>query len=459
MIFCLSPMETFRDDYPFSGRHGVRPLAFIIVGAGICGLATGLALAQTGHAVTILETSPSISEMGAGLQIAPNATRILGRLGVLPEVMGCTSVLSRVSIRRWDSDEELGTTTLMPDLGHRYGAPMGVIHRGELQRILLKAARDSGCHVLTSQSVLAVDATFRPHAWTLDRRTGVVNMLTADVIVAADGIRSTIRRQMAAADGDPARSVPTGDAAYRLLIPRKKIKYNKELLQMLDQDVAVRYMGPGAHIMAYPLNQKSVYNMVLVHPASSLASAKRVDAWVNYANRDSMMEQFGSWSPLIRSWLAHADIQVVEWPLHTLMPLRRWVRGSVALAGDACHPMLPYVAQGAANGLEDAAVLAAAFTCTADISLALGVYEVVRKDRAERIIASAAATGRALHLPDGPEQQERDCRIGDAIEGKENGDEWRAVQWQDFVWGADVMRATIENWDELAGQVKSTKSS
>ncbi|KNG48585.1 salicylate hydroxylase [Stemphylium lycopersici] len=139
-------------------------------------------------------------------------------------------------------------------------------------------------------------------------------------------------------------------------------------------------------------------------------------------------------------------------------PLPTWVRGGVALIGDACHPMLPYVAQGAANGIEDAAVMATALNCTSNIELALCVYEAVRKERAEKITASASDTSRSLHLPDGPEQEKRDRSIQSARHPERAGesdvaDRWRDQQWQDFMWGIDVMRETVNKWTELSAVV------
>ncbi|TVY53818.1 FAD-dependent monooxygenase OpS4 [Lachnellula cervina] len=447
-------METLRDDGDlFTGRMAVRPLNVIINGAGIAGLTAGLALAQTGHSVTILECVSRITEIGAGIQLAPNASRILHRLGVLDEVMKETSVLSRVSIRRYDSDEELNSAPLMPSIGDRYGAPMGVIHRGDLQRILLNAAKKSGCQVLTSQTVMAADPSFSPRLQVRDNKTGTTSWFLGDLVLAADGIQSTLRKQMVLARGHKDQPTPTGDAAYRLLIPRERIQHDAMLLKMLDQDVAMRYMGPGGHIMAYPVMRNTVYNIVLLHPAKT--TTKDVEnAWTTKGSRKEMMAFYSSWSPAISAWLEYADDEILEWTLNTYPPLPSWVQGSVALIGDACHSMLPYVAQGAANAMEDAAVLMTAFTCTADVPSALRIYEAVRKERAEKIAASAAATGQSLHLLNGPEQQKRDEAIRNAGKEKQekntdHDDKWRDASWQDYMWRVDVMRETLEKWEEL----------
>ncbi|KAL5321366.1 hypothetical protein ACEPPN_009323 [Leptodophora sp. 'Broadleaf-Isolate-01'] len=153
------------------------------------------------------------------------------------------------------------------------------------------------------------------------------------------------------------------------------------------------------------------------------------------------------------------EAEIMECALNAYSPLPTWVQGSVALIGDACHPMLPYIAQGAANGIEDAAVLAAALTCTSDVRLALGVFEAVRKERAEKIAASVSGTGKSLHLPDGPEQQKRDLAIREARRKQgageaDTGDKWRDQQWQLYMWGVDVMWETVEKWGELSAAVR-----
>lgn len=307
-----------------------------------------------------------------------------------------------------------------------------------------------------------MELTSAPKVLVRVNKTGKTSWVAGDIVIAADGIKSVCRRQMALAGGYASkdRCYPTGDAAYRLLIPRERVQHEPELLAMLDQDVAMRYMGPGGHIMAYPLKGNKVYNLVLLHPAKATGSIEE-DVWTTAGDRREMMSFYGNWSPAIRKWLSYAreddEENIPEWTLNTYPSLPTWVRGSAALIGDACHPMLPYVAQGAANGIEDAAVIATALTCTSDVQLALRVYEAVRKERAEKIAASAMGTSKSLHLPDGPEQERRDMAIRNAgregAEESDTADKWRDQQWQDYMWGVDVMRVTIEKWDELSAAV------
>ncbi|KAH7308599.1 hypothetical protein B0I35DRAFT_360568 [Stachybotrys elegans] len=442
-------MNSVRDTYTCADRSAVRPLEILLVGAGITGLSTALALAKTGHSVTVFEFASEIKEVGAGIQIPPNASRILKRLGVLDELVPLMSFPSKASFRRYDSDDEIGSSPMMPELGQKYGAPAGIVHRADLQRVLLHAALGQGCRILTSHSVVAAHPSFRPRILVLDRQTGARRWWDADVVIAADGIKSTLRKQITTAIGFQDDPIPTGDAAYRLLIPRERIQHDPALLEMLNQNEAVRYMGPGGHVVGYPLRGNMLYNMVLVHPDESDNSITDRDCWITRGDRAKMLAFYSSWSPKIRAWISYADESVLDWSLNTYKPLPCWVHGYIALAGDACHPMLPYVAQGAASGIEDAASLARIFTHTDNVPLALSLYQKVRKERAERLAASASDTGRYLHLRDGPEQQQRDRQIIHQNVNNRTNDRWRDSEWQDFMFNTDVMRDIDENWEAL----------
>ncbi|KAH8673444.1 salicylate hydroxylase [Xylariales sp. PMI_506] len=451
-------MDTVRDDFSFAHRQAAQPLEIIIIGAGIGGLATGLGLARSGHRVTILEQAKEILEYGAGIQLPPNASRILNRFGVLEEVMGETNLLEKISIRRYDNDEELGVIPLMPGVSQKHGAPLGVIHRGDLQRILLEAANKSGCQILTSRRVIRVDDSFLPWVQVEDG-----TWYSSDLVIAADGVKSSIRSQIAASCGSTDKFMSTGDSAYRLLIPRERLKHNPRALEKLEANSGIRWMGPGGHIMAYPVKNNSAYNVVLIHPAKVKQNTmlEKDSFWINPVSKREVLNCYRGWSSQVQEIISCVpDDEVIEWTMNTHPRLPRWVRGHVALIGDACHPMLPYVAQGAANAIEDAGVIVAALTCTSDVILALEVYEIIRKERGELIQASAAATRESLHLPEGDAQKARDEAIRKACQGEgRNPDRWADREWQYFMWSVDVMKDTIEQWDDLAGRVRSSKPS
>ena len=156
-----------------------------------------------------------------------------------------------------------------------------------------------------------------------------------------------------------------------------------------------------------------------------------------------MMDFYRGWNDLVRDLLSYVPKgEINEWTLNSHRPLPRWIENECALIGDSCHPMLPYVAQGAAQAIEDTAVLTVSLSLADDVPTALGVYEAVRKSRGEAIQNSAATTRQALHLPDGPEQEKRDKAIAGT---GPNPDLWADHDWQDFMWGVDVMKDRLED--------------
>ncbi|KAI9810901.1 MAG: hypothetical protein M1827_005760 [Pycnora praestabilis] len=440
-------MEYFQDDMEWNPK-AEKPLRIIIVGAGIAGLVAGIGLKQSGHNVVILEQVSKIAEVGAGIQVAPNCARILGRFGLLEKVMEKANMLTKNSLRRWENNEELGSAPLMPEIGKMYKSPLSVVHRGDLQRILLEAAEAQNVEIRTSSKVVKADENFGPRV----QLQGTNDWISGDVVIGADGIKSDMRRQMMNLHGVTDRSSPTGDAAYRVLIPKRKLEEsnNKEALKLLEGNVGMRWMGPGGHIMAYPIKNNTVYNMVLLHPDKP--DSANDESWTRQGSKKEMLDFYKSWNPLVTSLLSYVpEGEVMEWTLNSHRPLPRWIQNRSVLIGDACHPMLPYVAQGAAQAIEDAGVLTVAFTKTSDVPLALEIYEAVRKARGEAIQNSAATTRKALHLDDGPEQEERDRRIRGP--GK-NPDLWADSEWQHFMWGTDVMKDTWENWTDYKSKVE-----
>lgn len=301
-----------------------------------------------------------------------------------------------------------------------------MIHRGDLQRILLDGCQAAGIEIRTSSQVVQVSDDFEAK---VKLESG--EWISGDVVIAADGIKSSIRQQIASHHGVRDTCKPTGDAAYRVLIPKEEMLGDKRALELLNHNVGMRWMGPGGHVMAYPIKNNSVYNMVLLHPQKK--DAPNEESWTNKGDKQEMLSFYHDWDDLVRSLLSYVpDGEVMEWTLNSHLPLPSWIENKCVLMGDACHPMLPYVAQGAAQAIEDAGVLTCALSLTDSVPTALSVYEAVRKERAERIQNSAAETRKALHLPDGEEQRKRD----EAIRGPgKNPDLWADHSWQDFMWG------------------------
>ncbi|ODQ50934.1 FAD/NAD(P)-binding domain-containing protein [Saitoella complicata NRRL Y-17804] len=447
--------------------HANVPLTILIIGAGIGGLALGTSLSLSGHAVRILEAAPEIGEVGAGIQVAPNLSRILDRWGLLSELKtkGGAVMLERNSLRRWEGGEELGTAELMPGVGEKYGAPLMVAHRADLQRVLLNGALRAGCELLTDHRVTDIDLA----GTRVQLSTG--EWITADTILAADGIRSPTRHALSLLLSTPDRPLPTGDAAYRVLIPRTQMLQDPELSVLINQNVGIRWMGPGRHIMAYPIKGGEVYNMVLLHPDTS--STPTAESWTQRGSKAEMLAHYAAWNPTVTKLLNMVpEGEVMEWTLNSHAELAHWVYNNTALVGDACHPMLPYVAQGAAQAVEDAAVLSTCLNLIekkVDIPDALKVYERLRLPRASAIQRSAATTRAALHLPDGPEQRLRDAQIREASSqahmdstaagggAKKNPDMWGDRAWQEFMWGVDVVEECVDKFGKVLEEVRGVR--
>ncbi|KAH0169347.1 FAD/NAD(P)-binding domain-containing protein, partial [Aureobasidium melanogenum] len=420
------------NDWSLLLRKPTTKLRVIIVGAGVAGLSAAIGIKRAGHVPIVLERTKTIAEAGAGIQLAPNNMRILDRFGVLPEVLRYTTLLERTSIRRWKNNEELASAPLMPGVAQLYNSLIGAIHRGDLQRTLLEHAKMDGCDIRVNSRVVKVDDNFEAGVQLKDG-----SWVRGDLVIAADGIKSNIRRQIAAHHRHIDRATPTGDAAYRISIPRERMQRDTETLDMISQNAAIRWMGPHGHIVAYPIKNNNVYNMVLVHPQSPVVDHEAPESWTRREN------------------------EVIEWTLNSHRPLPLWHQNKVVLVGDACHPMLPYLAQGAAQAIEDAGVLQVVLNkSSTDVDLAIKIYEQVRKARGEAVQASASEVRAALHLPDGPEQRERDDKIRLAGQGKGNNpDLWADKDMQQWLWGTDIMKETLLKWPEWRARVKGTHSS
>lgn len=350
-------------------------------------------------------------------------------------------------MKRYANDKELGPRShIRSALFKRYLAPMLVVHRGDLQHVLHEAANNQDVDIRTKARVVNIDRNFEARV-----QLSSGEWVEGDLLIGADGIHSRVRTQIASHLGAKDQITPTGHSAYRVTIPRDKLAQEPEILSHLDLGISTRWMGPRGHIMAYPVRKNRLYNMVFLHPTKP-GKIDETNLWSQKGDKQEMTSFYGSWSPTVQRLISYVPASdLMEWPLNLRPPLPRWAVNKTALLGDACHPMLPYVAQGAAQAIEDVGVLAVCLSMTSDVALALKVYEAVRKTRAEKIQDSAMVTAKALHLPDGPEQEERDRRITEA--GGKSPDLWADREFQDFMWGVDIMRETQERWEILKGAV------
>jgi 2-polyprenyl-6-methoxyphenol hydroxylase-like FAD-dependent oxidoreductase len=359
----------------------------VVVGGGIGGLGAALALSRAGFDVRVVEQAGTVSEVGAGIQLSPNCTRVLRDLGVLAAVERVAVRPEAFEFRRWDDGRQLSSTPLGPAVEQAYGAPYLHVHRADLVRVLT-AALPAGTVQVGRRCVGVAQRGGGAEVGFADGSSA-----GADVVVGADGIHSVVRAALFGAE--EARF--TGHVAYRGLVPAERVA---------DLGVRLRStvnLGPGAHLVHYFVSNARLLNVVCVLEEHSWTR----ESWTDPGDVGELRAAFAGWHPRVRGVVEALD-RPLKWALFDRAPLPRWSEGAVTLLGDACHPMLPYAAQGASQSIEDAAVLAAALARGPDVPAALRRYEALRRPRTARVQEMSRGNGVRFHLPDGPEQRARD---------------------------------------------------
>jgi 2-polyprenyl-6-methoxyphenol hydroxylase-like FAD-dependent oxidoreductase len=352
----------------------------IIAGAGIAGLTSALALQQAGFGVAIYERATTLEEFGAGLQLTPNATRILSRLGLLERVQRFASTPRAILIARGSDDTELMRMPL-DDAERRWGAAYLVIHRADLQRVLVEAVRGQpGVEMCLGTTVRGF--ADRGRRLSVGLRSGSSqDQDDADLLIGADGLRSLVRDRLGFGAQDQA--VFAGGIAYRTIINADEANPQRR-----SRDIILR-LGREAHLVQYSLRGNSIVNLVATIRSTSPAGSDD--------HRLVLKRAFAGWSKDL-SWVADASIQWRAWPLYFRPPISSFSFGRVALVGDAAHPMVPFLAQGAAQAIEDAGALARVLARAEDIPPALSAYSRGRVGRAARVQGEALKLGRIYHM-------------------------------------------------------------
>ena len=367
-----------------------RPLRIAVIGAGIGGLTAALSLRRAGFDVEVYEQATELTEVGGGINMGPNAARILYRLG-LGEGLDRDAVRPvGMHQRRWDDGRTLQKAGLNPQCEAIYGAPHLTVHRADLLAIIASGFPAERIH-LGHRLVGLADRGDHAEAWF---ENGV--RIRPDILVGADGIHSAVREALFGAE-DPQFA---GCVAYRGLVPSERVA---DLgLERGNQS----WLGPGAHLVHYFVSGGRLLNFV---GWTEHDTWNRED-WTDRATIARALAAFEGWHPQIRTIIERAETCFI-WALFDRDPLPRWSVGRATLLGDACHPMYPFMAQGAAQAIEDGACLAACLADGGDPTEALLRYERIRLPRVSRLQQMSRANKIRYHMPDGPDQAARDAAM------------------------------------------------
>jgi salicylate hydroxylase len=401
-----------------SNQEAIARVAIIVIGAGIGGLTAALTLRRCGFEVNVFEQAAELREVGAGVQISPNATRILNRLGLEQPLRRFGVQPHATIIRRWDDGRVIARQPLGEACERDFGGPYYHFHRAELLDVLSAAVPPAVVHldhrcVGLTQHADRVEVRFHNGA-TAD----------ADVVVGADGIHSTVREAILG------RESPrfSGHVAYRGLVPAARVSH-------LGIELAASvWWGPDHHFVQYYVGEGARYlNWVAITPGQW-----RIESWTARGEVADALKEFEGWHPEIRAIIGSVDA-TNRWALYDRDPLPHWTVGRVTLLGDAAHPMLPYMAQGAVQSIEDAAVLAKCLerADAHDPGAALRRYELTRQPRASQCQEGSRRNAIMYHLADGEEQRRRDANLASSVTAP-------GVGRNDWLYGHDV-EAEFEN--------------
>jgi salicylate hydroxylase len=359
-----------------------RSRTIVVAGAGIGGLTAALALARKGFRVVVAEQAERLEETGAGIQLSPNATRVLDALGLADRLAAVATTPESIRVRTYRG-HGLARVPLGSAVARRYGAPYWVAHRGDLQATLA-AAVEAHPDITLRLGTRAEDYALHANGITVHLRTARGSDDEHGLaLIAADGLWSTFR----AALGDQAPPRFARRTAWRALVPARV------LVSEFREPAVSLWLGPDAHLVLYPVKGGEAINLVAI-----VRDDWREPGWSAPGLHQELLAHYAGWLPLVQNLLAVPE-RWLKWALCDRAPLRHWSKGPVALLGDAAHPMLPFLAQGAAMAIEDAFVLAESLANAPERpERALRVYEKHRRRRTARVPRVARWNGRVYHL-------------------------------------------------------------
>lgn len=353
-----------------------------IIGAGIGGLAAALALLRRGHDVQVYERAAELGEVGAGIQVTPNSSRVLIALGLESEILQAGTVSSGKTNYLWNTGQQSPFIRLGDNANQAFGAPYLLFHRADLHRILLDAVlKQKPDAIALGKSFDSMTAL----ADGVDIRFEDGSSCRAGILVGADGIHSRVRQTLFGPDNPEF----TGCVAWRGLIPAEQIEGR------IDLSGGGMWLGPTAHIVTYPVRKGRLLNFIGMVDRDDWTS----ESWVEARSHDECLRDFDGWHPNVLHMIRSIKTPYI-WALKVRKPLPRWSVDRVTLLGDACHSTLPFLSQGANMAIEDGMVLARSLAQhDADPKTALRVYEAARRERTARITMSSAEQLHRVHNP------------------------------------------------------------
>jgi salicylate hydroxylase len=371
--------------------HSSGARRVLIAGGGIGGLTAALALRRAGFEPLVFEQAQALQPVGAGIQLSPNATRALIQLGCGNDLRASASSPQALEARSWRSGRRIFSTPLGERCVAEYGAPYYHIHRADLHAVLLRALGPDGLRL----SARCTGFVEEDEGVRVDFEDG--SHERGDLLIGADGIRSVTRE---AAFG-PEQPRFSGNVAFRAVIPASQLEHLP-----LERNTTA-WWGPGRHFVHYFISGGSQLNCIAVVPSQ----AWRVESWSTEGTREELLAEFEGWHPLIQAVIG-ATGRVFKWALYDRDPLPRWSLGRFTLLGDAAHPMLPFQAQGAAQAIEDAVVLAGCLSRHAEQPrVALELYERIRGPRTRRVQEVSRSNAELFHLSRSSKVLWRDARL------------------------------------------------
>ena len=355
----------------------------LISGAGIGGLTAALCLLERGFEVTVLEQASELTPVGAGLQLSANGSRVLNLLGLRPALEEVTVRPEGKCVRLWNTGQEWRLFDLGAESVERYGHPYLMLHRPDLHALLVRALAERAPGALQlGAKVVDADQTESGASVTLaDGRR-----FAGDVLIGADGVHSVVRARFIAED----KPRFSGCIAWRGVIPRSSLP------RSMQGNSGVNWVGPGAHVIHYPVHAGEFVSFTGIVEKSGWVR----ESWTEQGSVEECKADYLGWHDDVHALIDQLD-RPLRWAMMIRDPLSNWTEGRVTLLGDAAHPTLPFLAQGAAMAIEDGCILARALeTHAGDPEHALWVYQATRMDRTTQIVKGSAANTQRFHNPE-----------------------------------------------------------